>query len=237
MTNFLTAEWRKLIMANYAVDPNILLPLLPKGTELDIFEGKAYVSLVGFMFINSRIFGVPIPLMGSFEEVNLRFYVKRWVNGEWRRGVVFVNETVPFKVVAVIANWLYKEHYTAIPTKHEWFINDTKQAIHYYWKKQGIWNELTIEASATSQKMLAGSVEEFIFEHYYGYTKVDAINTIEYNIAHPSWEIYPVEKVIVNCDFGAMYGAAFAHLSHLKPDSIMLAEGSNIAVKWKRNRL
>ncbi|MDI9363954.1 MAG: DUF2071 domain-containing protein [Flavobacterium sp.] len=237
MTNFLTAEWRKLIMANYAVAPNILTPLLPKGTKLDIFEGKAYVSLVGFMFLNSRIFGVPIPFMGSFEEVNLRFYVKRWVDNEWRRGVVFVNETVPFKAVAVIANWLYKEHYTAIPTKHKWLINNTKQAINYYWKKNGIWNELNVEASATSQKMQLGSAEAFIFEHYFGYTKVDAASTIEYHIAHPSWEIYPVEKVTVRCNFGAMYGANFAHLSHVKPNSIMLAEGSDIAVKWKRNSL
>lgn len=237
MTNFLTAEWRKLIMANYAVDPNILIPLLPKGTEIDLFEGKAYVSLVGFMFLKSKIFGVPIPLMGSFEEVNLRFYVKRWVNNEWRRGVVFVNETVPFKAVAVIANWLYKEHYTAIPTKHEWLINSENQRINYYWKKNGKWNDIILEASTISEKMQAGSVEEFIFEHYYGYTKVDAANTIEYYIAHPSWEIYPVNNCSINCDFSAMYGAAFAHISHVKPDSIMLAEGSAIAVKWKRNRL
>ncbi len=237
MTNFLTAEWRKLIMVNYAVDPTILQPLLPKDTELDLFEGKAYVSLVGFMFLNSKIFGVPMPFMGSFEEVNLRFYVKRWVNNEWRRGVVFVNETVPFKAVAVIANWLYKEHYTAIPTKHEWLINNNNQHINYYWKKKGKWNNIKLKASVTSAKMQVGSVEEFIFEHYYGYTKVDATNTIEYKIAHPSWEIYQVKNCNINCDFGIMYGSAFAYLSHVKPNSIMLAEGSAIAVKWKRNRL
>ncbi len=237
MTNFLTAEWRKLIMANYAVAPNILLPFLPKGVEIDLFEGNAYVSLVGFMFLKSKIFGVPMPLMGSFEEINLRFYVKRWVNNEWRRGVVFINETVPFKAVAVIANWLYKEHYTAIPTKHDWVIDNNKMKINYYWKKNSNWYDIKLESSAISHKMEAGSVEEFIFEHYYGYTKVDSDNTVEYNIAHPSWEIYPVKKSSINCNFGDMYGAAFAHLSNSQPNSIMLAEGSDIAVKWKRKRL
>jgi hypothetical protein len=230
MTNFLTAKWQKLIMANYAVDPKILLPYLPKHTELDLFDGKAYVSLVGFMFLNSTIFGFPMPLMGSFEEVNLRFYVKRWVDNDWRRGVVFVNETVPYKVVALIANWLYKEHYTAIPTKHEWFTKGDNQHVNN-------WNDMQLKASCISQKMAIGSIEAFIFEHYYGYTKVDAASTIEYKIEHPSWEIYPIKNYSINCDFKAMYGAAFEHLKEVQPNSIMLAEGSDIAIKWQRIRL
>ena len=237
MTNFLTAKWQKLIMANYAVDPKLLLPLLPKHTELDLFDGKAYVSLVGFMFLNSKIFGLPMPLMGSFEEVNLRFYVKRWVNNEWRRGVVFVNETVPYKAVALIANWLYKEHYTAIPTKHEWLIKGDSQHVNYYWQKNGNWNDMQLEASCNSQKMAVGSIEEFIFEHYYGYTKVNIHETIEYNIEHPSWEVYQIKDYSINCDFNAMYGGAFEHLKEVQPNSIMLAKGSDIAVKWQRVRL
>ena len=92
-------------MANYSIDPTILLPYLPAGLELDLYNGKAYVSLVGFMFKRSRIFNIPIPFMGTFEEVNLRFYVKRKVDGTYRRGVVFINETVPYKPVA----WLAKQ--------------------------------------------------------------------------------------------------------------------------------
>ena len=237
MINFLTAQWRKLIMANYAVDPAILAPYLPKHTELDLFEGKANVSLVGFMFLNSKIFGLPMPFMGSFEEVNLRFYVKRLVNNKWRRGVVFVNETVPYRAVAVIANWLYKEHYTAVPTKHEWLKNEDSYQINYFWKKNGNWNDIQVQIGLQSHTMQVGSVEEFIFEHYFGYTKVNDDETIEYNIAHPSWDIYPIKNYSINCDFKAMYGTAFEHLQHEKPSSIMLAEGSAIAVKWKREKL
>ena len=158
MTNFLTAQWRKLIMANYAVDTAILTPYLPKYTKLDLFEGKAYLSLVGFMFLNSKIFGLPIPFMGSFEEVNLRFYVKRLVNNKWRRGVVFVNETVPYKAVAVIANWLYKEHYTAVPTKYEWLENTDGYRINYYWKKNGNWNDMQVQIGLQSHRMQKGSI-------------------------------------------------------------------------------
>ena len=100
MKTFLNAEWQNLIMANYEIEDSYLLPYLPKGVELDYFEGKSYISLVGFLFKNSSIFNIPMPSMGTFEEVNLRFYVVRKVGNELRRGVVFINETVPNQLVA-----------------------------------------------------------------------------------------------------------------------------------------
>ena len=108
MKTFMNARWENLIMANYTIDPEILKPYIPNGVELDLFEGKAFVSLVGFLFRKSRIFGIPIPLLGSFEEINLRFYVKRKEGNQYKRGVVFINETVPYKPVAWLANKLYK---------------------------------------------------------------------------------------------------------------------------------
>ncbi|MFN5218643.1 MAG: DUF2071 domain-containing protein, partial [Sphingomonadales bacterium] len=146
LKTFLTARWENLIMANYAVPPEVLKPYLPAGVELDLFEGQAFVSLVGFMFKNTCLFGIPIPFMGSFEEINLRFYVKREEQGEIRRGVVFVNETVPYKPVAWLANILYKEHYTAIPTRH--YISELGEGKHiqYEWKVNGGWNQIQVRA-------------------------------------------------------------------------------------------
>ncbi|MFM7764207.1 MAG: DUF2071 domain-containing protein, partial [Sphingomonadales bacterium] len=137
---FLTASWENLIMANYSVSPEVLKPYLPAGVELDLFDGKAFVSLVGFMFKNTRLFGIPIPFMGSFEEINLRFYVKRTENSEARRGVVFINETVPYKPVAWLANKLYKEHYTAVPARHSISEKDNEKHIQYEWKVNCNWN-------------------------------------------------------------------------------------------------
>jgi uncharacterized protein YqjF (DUF2071 family) len=76
-STFLTAEWRKLIMAQYIVDPATLAPWLPSGVELDLYQGQCYVSLVGFLFDKVRIKGLPIPFHTRFEEINLRFYVRR----------------------------------------------------------------------------------------------------------------------------------------------------------------
>lgn len=232
--NFLEAKWENLIMANYAVDPNVLIPYLPRGVELDSFEGKFYVSLVGFMFNKTRIFKVPIPYLGSFEEINLRFYVLRKHEGKIKRGVVFINETVPFAPVAWMANYLYKEHYTAVKTKHHWHLSDNLKTIDYSWEKDKKWNNIRVNAHSQGNAMKAGSVEAFIFEHYFGYTRVDEHKTLEYRINHPSWKINQVIDHIIDCDFEKMYGPDFAFLNSQQADHVILAEGSDVSVKWKR---
>lgn len=234
MNTFLSAKWQNLIMANYEIDPSYLLPYLPQGVELDYFHGKTYISLVGFLFKDTSIFNIPIPFMGTFEEVNLRFYVVRKEGNKIKRGVVFINETVPNKIVAWIANKLYKEHYIAIPTKHKWKVSTDKKEIQYDWKVKSKWNSIQVEASAIKQKMEIGSMEEFIFEHYFGYTKVNSKHTIEYKINHPKWEINSINNYQIICDFAAFYGDGFNVLNATKPHSVMLAEGSDISVDWKR---
>lgn len=237
MTNFLTANWQNIVMANYAVPVEVLNNYLPKGVELDLYNNKAYVSLVGFMFKDTRIFKIPIPSLGTFEEVNLRFYVKRKVNNEIRRGVVFINETVPYKAVAWLANKLYKEHYISIPTKHKWEINAINKSISYSWQVNNHWNNLQVKADNTAKIMLKNSFEEFIFEHYFGYTKVSEVVTEEYSIHHARWLVNEVTETTIACDFKSNYGNDFAFLNYTKPDSVFLAEGSAISVGWKRNKL
>jgi uncharacterized protein len=236
MATFLKAHWENIIMANYEIDPAIVLPYLPKGVELDLYKEKAYVSLVGFMFKNTQIFKVPIPKLGSFEEINLRFYVKRIENGVIKRGVVFINETVPYKLVAWVANLLYRENYTCVPTKHRWNYTDITKNIKYQWKKAGKWNTIEVAASKHNSTMVKDSFEEFIFEHYYGYTKVNHTRSEEYTIAHPSWLVNEVHDYTIDCDFRAMYGDAFASLNHRNPASVFIAEGSAVSIEWKRKR-
>lgn len=231
---FLSARWENLIMANYEVNPDVLTPYLPNGVELDFYNNKTYVSLVGFMFKQTSLFNIPIPFLGTFEEINLRFYVKR-VEGETvRRGVVFINETVPYKLVAWLANKLYNEHYIAIPTKSSMVNAQYAKNIKYEWRINKRWNHISVNASKESEQMLAGSVEEFIFEHYYGYTKINNLNSQEYKVNHPRWLINKVLNYSIHCDFKSMYGNDFSFLSNHQPDSVIIAEGSPVTVNWKR---
>lgn len=237
MTIFLKANWENIIMANYEIDPEILLPYLPKGVELDLYDGKAYVSLVGFMFKKTKLFNVAIPWFGTFEEINLRFYVIRKEGDKWKRGVVFINETIPYPIVAWMANKLYKEHYTVVPTRHEINNEKNKQKVNFEWLLNKKWNSIYVEATTESKAMKSQSLEKFIYEHYYGYTKIDEHNTEEYKLQHPSWMVNEVLDYKIDCDFTAMYGESFSVLNTTKPEAVFIAEGSSVAIQWKRNRL
>lgn len=226
MQKFLTAEWRDLLMANYAVDPALLRPLVPAGCELDLFEGKCFVSLVGFMFLNTRVLGVPVPFHVNFEEVNLRFYVRRETAGEIRRGVVFVKEIVPRRAIAFVARTLYGEPYEAWEMGH----TRNEREVGYSWSQGNCRNSMAVEVSDNIGVPDAGSHGEFIIEHYWGYTRRGEKRTDEYKVEHPKWELFSTrnEKIVV--DFGETYGERFAFLSDADPHSILLAKGSEISV-------
>ncbi len=234
MTDFIHTRWENLVMANYSIDPARLFSYVPPGVELDLYEGKAMVSLVGFIFKGTKIFKIPIPYLGTFEEVNLRFYVKRSLPTEIKRGVVFINETVPYKAVAWVANKLYNERYTAIPTKHHFTEDGSHKKMEYQWYIKNKWNRLGVTIVKGEESMMAGSMEEFIFEHYYGYTRINASTSQEYRVDHPRWTTNKVIEYDVHCDFDHMYGPDFAFLNHQNPDSVLFAAGSGVTIKWKR---
>ena len=232
--SFLNAEWRKLAIANYEVDPKVLEPYLPFGTDLDLWNGRCYVSLVGFMFLDTRLLGIPIPFHRNFEEVNLRFYVKRFEGTEGKRGVVFVKEIVPKLALTWVANTVYKEHYQTLKMDHNWTEEEQFRMVEYGWEIAGKKNSFSIKANLDSTSMEVGSETEFITEHYWGYTKIDEQTTFEYEVRHPRWEAYEVIDFNVDVNFDQVYGNNFEFLNHLKPTSVMLAEGSEISVENKR---
>jgi uncharacterized protein len=228
---FLKAEWRKLVMANYAIDPKVLLPYLPKGTELDLWNGRCYVSLIGFMFLNTKLKGIKIPFHSNFEEVNLRFYVRHKAGDEWRRGAVFIKEIVPLPTISIVANTIYGEHYETMKMQHSWDITSDKMVINYQWKKNHKWNSIEITTDTNKIKIDEGSEEEFITEHYWGYTKLSDNKTSEYGVEHPRWYVYKTLDYKIDCNFESIYGSEFTFLNKEKPISVFLAEGSDIEVK------
>jgi uncharacterized protein YqjF (DUF2071 family) len=215
----------------------VLLPFLPNGVELDLYQGKAYISLVGFMFKKTKLFNIPIPKLGTFEEINLRFYVIRKEENQIKRGVVFINETIPYKIVAWMANVLYKEHYTVVPTKHTITKAEKSQKVTFEWMVNKKWNSIYVEHEIPTLQMHQSSLEKFIYEHYYGYTKINDNKTEEYRLRHPSWKIHNVIDYQISCDFEAMYGEAFSILNHTKPAAVFIAEGSSVAIECERTKL
>ncbi|GEJ47840.1 MULTISPECIES: YqjF family protein [unclassified Chryseobacterium] len=230
--NFLKAEWRKLAIINYEINPDILLPYLPKGTELDFYNSKCYVSLVGFMFLNTTLLGVSIPFHRNFEEVNLRFYVKKKEKGVWKRGVVFIKEIVPKPALSFVANTIYKENYHTMPMKNLIHEKEDELLIRYSWKDKS-WYSIQIMAENRAKPMEENSEFAFITEHYFGFTKKEN-TTSEYEVCHPKWNSYTVNDYQLKIDFQKIYGNDFEGLNHQQPVSVMLADGSEIQVKTKK---
>jgi uncharacterized protein len=231
---FLTGEWRYLAMLNWRVPPALLQPLVPRGTTLDAWQGATYVSVVGFLFRDTRVLGIPVPFHRDFEEVNLRFYVRREVGGEMRRAVTFVREIVPRRAIAAVARLAYNEPYVALPMRHRLTnvagSDAAPRLVEYAWRQPAGWSRLTVEPTGTAAPIAGGSEAEFITEHYWGYTRQRDGGTVEYQVTHPRWRVWAVARATLAADVAPLYGPAFADVLAGPPDSAFLADGSAIAV-------
>jgi uncharacterized protein len=229
---FLTARWQHLVMLNYEVPRETLQPLVPQGTELDGWQGRWFVSMVGFLFLDTRVWGIAIPYHRNFEEVNLRFYVRRKAEDGWRRGVVFVKEIVPRIAVAGMARLLYGEKYVALPMRHS-ITGDPLGGglqVAYEWRRRGRWSRIGVEAAGSPQEVAPGSEEEFITEHYWGYSSLRGGGCAEYRVEHPRWRVWTVRKPVFDCDVAGLYGDRFAGPLAVEPSSAFLADGSEVTV-------
>ena len=230
---FLAAEWRYLAFLNYEVDPNILAPLVPRGTELDERAGRVFVSMVGFRFLKTRVCGIPFPFHQNFDEVNLRFYVRRRVPGEegWRRGTVFVREIVPRWFVATTARVLYNEPYFCCPMEHDVTPPPATVRTEYRWRYQGRWNTLAATAeTAASQPIEVGSEADFITDHFWGYNRQRGGGTMEYEVEHPRWRMWPAREHSFDCDVERLYGTPFVPFLK-EPSSVFIADGAPVTVR------
>ena len=231
---FLTAEWRHLAMLNFLVDPALLQPLVPAGTELDVWQGKTYASLVGFLFLQTRVCGLPIPFHRNFEEINVRFYVRRRVGHEERRGVVFVKELVPRFAIALVARTLYGERYLSTRMTHHVAAGPTGEpsAVSYAWWMHGQENKISVSAVGPATATAPGSEAEYITEHYWGYAQRPGGRTTEYHVRHPRWRVRTATSTRVEGDLTGTYGPVWSAILQTPPVSAFLVEGSPVDVSW-----
>ncbi len=220
------------MLANYPCRREWLEPLVPAGTELDSWHGETLVSLVGFLFTDTRLLGVPVPFHRTFEEVNLRFYVRRpGADGAMRRAVVFIRELVPRPAIAWTARWTYNEPYLAVPMSHQIALTaETGGEVEYAWRHRGVAFRLHAAVEGPARPLAPGSEAEFITEHYWGYTRQRDGSTVEYRVTHPPWNVATAAEASLDVDVAALYGPAFADALAGPPASAFLADGSPITV-------
>jgi uncharacterized protein YqjF (DUF2071 family) len=229
---FLTAVWRDLVLVNYEAPAALVEPLVPRGTELDRHGGRVFVSLVGFRFLDTRVLGCRLPGHVDFEEVNLRFYVRREIDGEVRRAVTFVKEVVPRRLIAAVARAAYNEPYVALPMESEIRTGDADAStrVRYGWTSAAGDHHVEVLARGAMRLPAPGSDEAFITQHYWGYTRQRDGGTIEYRVAHPTWRLRTGATASVEGDMATFYGPAWAEVLSTPPVSAYLAEGSAVTV-------
>lgn len=227
---FLTAEWRHLVMLNYEVDPSLLSGLVPSGTELDSWNGKTFLTLVGFRFLRTKVWGISLPFHRNFEEVNLRFYVRRSEGNSVRRGVVFIREIVPRWLIAAVARAFYHERYVAMPMSHEIRRDASGLAIEYGWKFGALRNKIKVAVRGDPEATSNGSQEQFISEHYWGYAAQKDGGCIEYQVRHPPWKVWNASDAGFEGDMEGLYGRELNAVLKRPPTSAFLADGSAVSV-------
>lgn len=227
---FLTARWTDLLILNFTVPTHIIASLAPPGTEPDLFNGRSYISVVGFQFRDTRVRGCAWPRHTNFPEINLRYYVRREVDNEVRRGVVFVREIVPRRLIAAVANGIFHENYICRPMQSE----NTNDRFSYSWKSRSTtgrrWNTLAARIDGPLQIPPPNSFDEFIVEHYWGYARGRDDITREYRVAHEPWRVAPVAEVTWNCDVAATYDTPFAQYLACPPKNALIADGASVQV-------
>ncbi len=233
---FLTARWEHLLFLNYPCPAELLTPHLPRGTELDLWEGQAYISLVGFMFRDTRLRGLAVPCHRTFEEVNLRFYVQRRTpEGELRRAVVFLRELVPRRAIAAVARRFYNEPYLAVPMSNAVDVESARSGlVAYYWSFANQPFGMRATLTGEPQPTASGSQAEFITEHYWGYTAQRDHGTLEYQVEHPRWPVWHPTDWALDGPMGTLYGPDFGAILEQTPDSVLVAPGSPVSVSAGR---
>lgn len=222
---FLSAEWRDLVMLNYEVEPSLLNRYIPPGTALDSFEGRTYLSLVGFRFCHTKLGGCfRVPFHTDFEEVNLRLYVRRKEGSDDRRGVVFIAEVVPRRAIATIARLVYGENYTRLPMRHR----IETASFEYGWQVGNQWCKLSAETTGIATQPQVGTLEQFITEHYWGYSSQRTGGCVEYRVSHPPWQVWSAAKARFEGEASVLYGDELATVLQRRPDCAFVADGSPV---------
>ena len=231
---FLQAEWRHLAILNFEVEPSVLEDLVPQGLDLDLWEGRSDVSLIGLLFVNTRVLGVPIPFQRNFEQVNLRFYVRRRVTNGWRRGVVFIKELVPCFAIALAARALYNEPYVALPMRHRFECapedRERIQSVTYLWRFAGREHSLTLTTRAIPSPTREDSQEAFFAERYWGYSVQRDGAVVEYHVERPRWCVAAASDARLDCDVAGLYGQRFSQVLREKPSSAFFTTGSEVTL-------
>ena len=128
---------------------------------------------------------------------------------------------------------MYNEPYAAVPMRHTYGAvaeAGAPTSVEYGWQSGGGWNAIHVAPYGIGRHATNESEQQFITEHYWGYTRQRDGSTVEYRVAHEPWRVWSVAKPCIQGDCSATYGKEFARILQAPPTSAFLADGSAVTV-------
>lgn len=156
-------SWRHLLFLHWRVDPEQMQHLLPKGLEVDTFDGSAWIGLVPFQMDQVRFFSLPkIPTTSTFFECNVRTYVLQ----DGIPGVWFFSLDAASRLAVLGGRNLWKLNY--IHAKFDVSIEGDR-VDYTLARHDGTRSRIHWTAGSELPKSEPGGLRHFLTERYYLY--------------------------------------------------------------------
>ena len=214
MINWIIAQkWSHVLFMHYEVDKSDLQSLLPEGIEVDLFQDKAYISIVPFFMSHIRFPFTPAFPFIHLWELNLRTYVKR--NGV--SGIYFFTLDTHDLLGEFIATrffhlpYRYRQMYGSY--------DDSK----YHFKAT---DQIEIEALVGAPEK-KGALSSWLTERYCLFTVNKQGDIYRGDVIHDSWSLYKVESLNYKNNFTSEFG-----FSRLR-DPTLVSFAKEIDVKFR----
>lgn len=188
--------WHDLASVHWPYNPEVVQRLLPKGVQVDICNGAAWVGLIPFHMRRIRLPGWPsFGRWSTFPETNVRTYV---VAPDGRRAVWFFSLDVSVLLPALVARVTYGLPYCYSSMSIHRDSPDTVQySAKRLWPLGGAQSQLVIKIGEKVRSEHLTELDKFVTARW-GLMSSFARVALWADVDHPPWDIYRAR--ILQCE-------------------------------------
>lgn len=211
-------EWNDAVFLHWEVDLNALQALVPADLEIDLFEGKPWVSMVAFTMQKIRPRYLPsFSPISDFHEINIRTYVKQ----DNKSGVYFLSIEGGTRISCEIARAL-----SELPYRYS---KISRSANLYHSENEGYRDKMEIRYEVGESIKEKSNLVLWLTERYALFQDTESsIN--EFEIHHLEWPIYEIDIIELDIDY-----PRFHKFMQRKPDRIHYSTGVKV-IAWEKNK-
>jgi uncharacterized protein len=218
-------RWTDLAFLHWPVDPDVVAPYLPRGTEPDVIDGVTYVGLIPFHMRGAGAGrGHPTEYLGDFLETNVRLYS---VDATDRHGVVFRSLEASRLATVLAARWGYRLPYVWSRMRVERYGDVWTWSSVRRWPHRGLRTQIAIRVGA----VVAPTPLDIWLTARWGLHHRVAGRTIWTPNEHEAWPLRTAEVIELSDE---LVSAAGIEVSGLPPVPVRFSRGVHTVFGWPR---